>query len=184
MAGTDLRAALVASCLRGALPPVDLRVVCLVWAMVDDAVVDERWCVVVRDGAPNLTQIAPNKKSWRNECRWSSREGGGRALSSPVTDDDVIIFHKIASYLSLASGGGDDNYNTTTAITSSGVSTTPTNYYTQQQQQRHSNNNDDIHVAIPGISCIPPRCRRRITRRTAPTRLLHYIFSLDDFVSW
>ena len=34
MAGADLRAALVASCLRGALPPVDLRAVCLVRAMV------------------------------------------------------------------------------------------------------------------------------------------------------
>lgn len=31
--GADLRAALVASCLRGALPPVDLRAVCLVRAM-------------------------------------------------------------------------------------------------------------------------------------------------------
>lgn len=33
VAGADLRAALVASCLRGALPPVDLRAVCLVRAM-------------------------------------------------------------------------------------------------------------------------------------------------------
>ena len=32
--GADLRAALVASCLRGALPPVDLRAVCFVRAMV------------------------------------------------------------------------------------------------------------------------------------------------------
>ena len=32
--GADLRAALVASCLRGALPPVDLRAVCLVRAIV------------------------------------------------------------------------------------------------------------------------------------------------------
>jgi hypothetical protein len=31
--GADLRAALVASCLRGALPPVDLRAVCLVLAI-------------------------------------------------------------------------------------------------------------------------------------------------------
>lgn len=31
--GADLRAALVAICLRGALPPVDLRAVCLVRAM-------------------------------------------------------------------------------------------------------------------------------------------------------
>ena len=34
VAGADLRAALVASCLRGALPPVDLRAVCFVRAMV------------------------------------------------------------------------------------------------------------------------------------------------------
>ena len=33
VAGADLRAAFVASCLRGALPPVDLRAVCLVRAM-------------------------------------------------------------------------------------------------------------------------------------------------------
>lgn len=32
--GADLRAAFVASCLRGALPPVDLRAVCLVRAIV------------------------------------------------------------------------------------------------------------------------------------------------------
>ena len=36
VAGADLRAALVASCLRGALPPVDLRAVCLVRAMFQD----------------------------------------------------------------------------------------------------------------------------------------------------
>ena len=34
--GADLRAALVASCLRGALPPVDLRAVCLVRAILFD----------------------------------------------------------------------------------------------------------------------------------------------------
>ena len=34
MAGADLRAAFVASCLRGALPPVDLRAVCFVRAMI------------------------------------------------------------------------------------------------------------------------------------------------------
>ena len=34
MAGADLRAALVASAFRGALPPVDLRAVCLVRAML------------------------------------------------------------------------------------------------------------------------------------------------------
>ena len=46
MAGADLRAPLVASCLRGALPPVDLRAVCFVRAMVrcsvDKEVVKER----------------------------------------------------------------------------------------------------------------------------------------------
>merc|ERR1739842_258917 len=40
VAGADLRAALVANCLRGALPPVDLRAVCLVLvASVSGAVV-------------------------------------------------------------------------------------------------------------------------------------------------
>ena len=34
VAGADLRAAFVASCLRGALPPVDLRAVCLVRAIL------------------------------------------------------------------------------------------------------------------------------------------------------
>lgn len=34
MVGADFRAALVASCLRGAFPPVDLRAVCLVLAIV------------------------------------------------------------------------------------------------------------------------------------------------------
>ena len=48
VAGADLRAALVASCLRGALPPVDLRAVCLVRAIVGVGWVfggekEERW---------------------------------------------------------------------------------------------------------------------------------------------
>ena len=45
--GADLRAALVASCLRGALPPVLLRAVCLVRAIVFGGVGDK--CVGVRD---------------------------------------------------------------------------------------------------------------------------------------
>lgn len=36
VAGADLRAALVAICLRGAFPPVDLRAVCLVRAILDE----------------------------------------------------------------------------------------------------------------------------------------------------
>ena len=39
VAGADFRAALVASCLRGALPPVDLRAVCLVRAILENVVV-------------------------------------------------------------------------------------------------------------------------------------------------
>ncbi|CAN0539815.1 unnamed protein product, partial [Laminaria digitata] len=42
VAGADLRAALVASCLRGALPPVDLRAVCFVRAMVLESIERER----------------------------------------------------------------------------------------------------------------------------------------------
>ena len=34
--GADFRAALVASCFRGALPPVDFRAVCLVRAIEDE----------------------------------------------------------------------------------------------------------------------------------------------------
>jgi hypothetical protein len=67
VAGADLQAALVASCLRGALPPVDLRAACLVWAMVDDAVVDEDGAC---DGAPrpNCARIAPNKEGPFGPC--------------------------------------------------------------------------------------------------------------------
>jgi hypothetical protein len=38
VAGADLRAAFVASCFLGAFPPVDLRAVCLVRAMLKDEV--------------------------------------------------------------------------------------------------------------------------------------------------
>ena len=44
--GAVLRAALAASCLRGALPPVDLRAVCLVRAIADEVLggCGEEWC--------------------------------------------------------------------------------------------------------------------------------------------
>ncbi len=50
VAGALLRAAFVASCLRGALPPVDLRAVCLVRAMTRAAVANSttqagRWAL-------------------------------------------------------------------------------------------------------------------------------------------
>jgi hypothetical protein len=39
VAGADLRAALVASCFLGALPPVDFLAVCLVRAILNDLIV-------------------------------------------------------------------------------------------------------------------------------------------------
>lgn len=51
MARADLRAALVASCLRGALPPVDLRAVCFVRAIVFDLLFSiDITCVQVKLG--------------------------------------------------------------------------------------------------------------------------------------
>jgi len=47
-----LRAALVASCLRGALPPVDLRAVCFVRAMLHEVWNDAT--------APRATRIRPD----------------------------------------------------------------------------------------------------------------------------
>ena len=58
-AGADLRAALVASCLRGALPPVDLRAVCLVRAMVVDRVDGEAFG---RQGGPGVRQKVSNQR--------------------------------------------------------------------------------------------------------------------------
>ncbi len=43
VAGADLRAAFVASCFLGAFPPVDLRAVCLVRAMLKDEVYFQFW---------------------------------------------------------------------------------------------------------------------------------------------
>ncbi len=51
--GADLRAALVASCLRGAFPPVDLRAVCLVRAMMRER---RRVCGDWSDGSVNKDQ--------------------------------------------------------------------------------------------------------------------------------
>ena len=47
--GALLRAALEASCLRGALPPVDLRAVCLVRAIAANVLMDEDVVDVVVD---------------------------------------------------------------------------------------------------------------------------------------
>ncbi|KAL9329731.1 hypothetical protein ACSQ67_004734 [Phaseolus vulgaris] len=48
VAGADLRAAFVASCFRGALPPVDLRAVCLVRA-IEGFVEDLKETIRIRD---------------------------------------------------------------------------------------------------------------------------------------
>ena len=48
MAGADLRAALVASCFLGALPPVDFLAVCLVRAIVLSSAV-EKLCLLCED---------------------------------------------------------------------------------------------------------------------------------------
>ena len=62
-----LRAALAASCLRGALPPVDLRAVCLVRAIV----------VVEVEGCVERGRVE-GRSVWRGgrEWWWSRREGG------------------------------------------------------------------------------------------------------------
>ncbi len=46
VAGADFLAALVASCFLGALPPVDLRAVCLVRAMVQNLLMGSRLCAL------------------------------------------------------------------------------------------------------------------------------------------
>ena len=55
--GADLRAALVAKCLRGALPPVDLRAVCLVRAMVVEVAKTKK---LNFESSYNLYCIKPN----------------------------------------------------------------------------------------------------------------------------
>jgi len=59
VAGALLRAAFVASCLRGALPPVDLRAVCFVRAMVTNQQAEDqqdvkafRWWIVQLSKSP------------------------------------------------------------------------------------------------------------------------------------
>ena len=56
VAGADLRAALVASCFLGALPPVDLRAVCFVRAMAL-----ETWTVMIQRG---MTVCGETLKVW------------------------------------------------------------------------------------------------------------------------
>ena len=60
MAGALFRAALVANCFRGALPPVDLRAVCLVLAIFDRRVVDTQRSIYheVQIGLYELPDIA------------------------------------------------------------------------------------------------------------------------------
>ena len=75
-----MRAALVASCLRGALPPVDLRAVCFVRAMVDGGGV-----------GGEVGRGRKEKEVWRCRGAWGARgeqsgETSGR-LVSPARGD-------------------------------------------------------------------------------------------------
>ena len=56
-----MRAALVASCLRGALPPVDLRAVCLVRAIVRSAVTCG--AAFFRDTGKSWRATVPSRRS-------------------------------------------------------------------------------------------------------------------------
>lgn len=55
--GADLRAAFVASCLRGALPPVDLRAVCFVRAIAEIQECRWWWYAVVCGGRCHLMNV-------------------------------------------------------------------------------------------------------------------------------
>ena len=70
MAGADLRAALVASCLRGAFPPVDLRAVCLVRAMFAMCVETK----VIR--FVRTVQVVAKKKHSFYRAQWYERYDG------------------------------------------------------------------------------------------------------------
>jgi hypothetical protein len=83
-----LRAALVASCLRGALPPVDLRAVCFVRAMV-------RGTRGEKEGRRRRTRKALRRRAV--ECEEAVRCGEGRrGRRVQVTD------HRITGHRSLA----------------------------------------------------------------------------------
>lgn len=61
--GADLRAALVASCLRGALPPVDLRAVCLVRAIGEKGVCDGRSAKICAYGKVGKLKITKEESA-------------------------------------------------------------------------------------------------------------------------
>jgi hypothetical protein len=68
VAGADLRAALVASCFRGALPPVDLRAVCFVRAIRTGAERSEQ--------STDLDRAAAARADWRIRVGVSGFPGG------------------------------------------------------------------------------------------------------------
>jgi len=83
VAGADLRVALVASCLRGAFPLVDLRAICFVRAMVTITTRAFRWfcgcycdderervSVIGATGHGKLTKMSMEFGTHSQECNW------------------------------------------------------------------------------------------------------------------
>ena len=71
--GADLRAAFVASCLRGALPPVDLRAVCLVRAMAEATIHSQQQRLRVCCGRRRCFWMRPRKNSTACHVRCVAR---------------------------------------------------------------------------------------------------------------
>ena len=83
VAGADLRAALVASCLRGALPPVDLRAVCFVRAIAERRSIDVRRVVerlkATGEGRRSRARAFYTAAEWAALARWQGESA--RAFS-------------------------------------------------------------------------------------------------------
>ena len=74
MAVADLRAALVASCLQGAMPPVDLRAVCWVRPMEGLVAVAWRACLVRGGFSGGAARLAA---FWRLATVWELARARG-----------------------------------------------------------------------------------------------------------
>ena len=73
-----MRAALVASCLRGALPPVDLRAVCLVRAMFAKDAIGGRGCCACEDRLVQVGVLDVAQIPHARRCRWARTSVGRR----------------------------------------------------------------------------------------------------------
>ena len=79
VAGADFLAALVASCFLGAFPPVDLRAVCLVRAMVTVQmllmlVLGVTLALAGKEGSEGEVGVAEAGEAGENGCGWISQE--------------------------------------------------------------------------------------------------------------